>query len=107
MALARHGALCEAGWELQDAFTRAYEVLFGGEKGKLLNPTPVLVFWAFHHTMGLSMVIPMNLVYPDLAYYHELVFLLQFASFVAMMFQHYGYTLDVKTKSGLNMMKIS
>jgi len=33
-ALACHGALCEAGWELQDIVTRVHLRLFQGEKGK-------------------------------------------------------------------------
>merc|ERR1719443_1213451 len=55
--------------------------------------------------MGLSMVIPMNLLYHDDKDYHEFVFLLQAAAFAAMMLQSYGYTLNVKTKKGLFTMR--
>merc|ERR1712039_545268 len=55
--------------------------------------------------MGLSMAIPMNIMYGDSRHYHEFVFLLQFASLIAMSSQSYGYTLDVKTASGLKQMK--
>merc|ERR1711972_642132 len=51
------------------------------------------------------MVIPMNIYFPHLYYYHELVFLLQFAAFCAMASQNYGYTLDVSTQSGLIKMR--
>lgn len=106
-ACARHGGLCEAGWELQDAFERAYQILFGTEQEKAKNPLPLVLFMAFHHAMGLSMVIPMNLYYPDNAYYHEFIFLLQGAAFAACVAQNYGYSLDVKTASGLFRMKAS
>merc|ERR1712039_114114 len=56
---------------------------------------------------GLSMVIPMNMMYGDNRYYHELVLLLQGAAFVALVCQNYGYTLDVKSASGLKKMKVS
>jgi len=105
-ALACHGGLCEAGWELQDAVTRAHAVLFGDEKAKAMNPTPLLIILCLHHAMGLSMVIPMNILYRDNPYYHEFVFLLQAAAFFAMAFQNYGFTLDVKTASGLKQMKV-
>jgi len=55
--------------------------------------------------MGLSMVIPMNLLYHDNKYYHEFVFLLQAAAFAAMILQSYGYTLNVNTKEGLFRMR--
>merc|ERR1712107_221888 len=99
------GALCEAGWELQDILTRASQRIFQGEKGKNQNPFSLLAVLFVHHAMGLSMVIPMNLLYHDNKCYHEFVFLLQAAAFVAMMLQSYGYTLDVKTKKGLFTMK--
>lgn len=105
--LACHGALCEAGWEIQDTVTRIYQLLFTGEDGKKNNPIPLLVILFFHHFMGLMMVIPMNLVGRDNKYYHEGVFLLQFAALVAMGLQQYGYTLNIETTSGLIMMKIN
>lgn len=105
-AMACHGGLCEAGWELQDCLVRIYQILFGGESGKAKNPPALMVIFGLHHAMGLSMVIPMNIVYRDNVYYHELVFLLQGAAFVAMASQNYGYTLDVKTASGLTQMKV-
>lgn len=49
----------------------------------------------------------MNLYYADNRDYHEFVFLLQVAAFVAMSLQSYGYTLNVKTKAGLFKMKVS
>lgn len=105
-ALACHGALCEAGWELQDSLVRAHQVAFEGEDGKKKNPPPLMAIMAIHHAMGLSMCIPMNIYLRDNAYYHEFVFLLQFAACVALATQNYGFTLDVNTEKGLVQMKI-
>merc|ERR1711874_941888 len=55
---------------------------------------------------GMSMVLPMNMTYRANFYYHEFVFLLQFAAFAAMLCTNYGYTLDAKTASGLQQMKV-
>jgi hypothetical protein len=104
-ALACHGGLCEAGWELQDVFVRAYQVCFGTEQQKRLNPKPMLLGLVLHHAMGLGMVIPMNIVYGSNVYYHELVFLLQGAACVAMIAMQYGYTLDVHKRSDLLQMR--
>jgi len=105
--LAGHGAMCEVGWELQDVVVRAYQLVFGGSGGKAKNPTPLLVILAIHHSMGLGMAIPMNLSFASEPYYHEMVFLLQFAAAFALMTQNYGYTLDTKTASGLLRMKMA
>lgn len=53
-ALACHGALCEAGWELQDILSRLFQVCCTKE-GARNNPTALLVILGIHHTMGLSM----------------------------------------------------
>merc|ERR1712023_514681 len=105
--MACHGALCEAGWELQDILSRISQRLFQGEKGRNENPLSLLAILFVHHAMGLSMVVPMNLLYHDNKYYHEFVFLLQAAAFAAMMLQSYGYTLDVKTRKGLSQMIVT
>jgi len=105
-ALACHGGLSEAGWELQDVLVRVYQVCFGTEQQKRMNPKPLLLLLAFHHAMGLGMVIPMNMVYGSNVYYHEFVFLLQGAAFVAMVSMQYGYTLDVRKRSDLLRMRV-
>jgi len=104
-AMACHGALCEAGWEFQDLIKRSYEKTLGNEKQKKQNPAPLLVILGFHHAMGLGMVVPMNIMYGSNAFYHEFVFLLQGAAFVALAAQNYGYTLDVHTRTGLAQMR--
>lgn len=103
--LASFGALCETGWEIQDLVVRVSQILFHPE-GKIMNPPALMIILAFHHGLGMGMVIPMNVYCSSNALYHELVFLLQFAAFVAMSFQQAGYLLDIKTASGLRTMKI-
>merc|ERR1711879_87101 len=78
-----------------------------GERGRALNPWPLLATLIMHHAMGQALVIPMNLYYHDNRDYHEFVLLLQAAAFMAMALQNYGYTLDVSTKRGLMKMKIT
>jgi len=104
-AMACHGALCEAGWELQDSLARAFALAFGGAEGRSRNPPALLVVLALHHSMGLGMVLPMNASYGDSPQYHELVLLMQGAAFLAMAAQFYGWTLDVSTRSGLRQMR--
>lgn len=53
------------------------------------------------------MIIPMNLHYGSNASYHEFVFLLQFAAFVAMLSSAVGSSLDVSTPAGLFQMRLS
>lgn len=106
-SLACHGALCEAGWEVQDMVSRLWSVLSGDEQEKKKNPPTIFALVCLHHAMGLAMTIPMNLLYHDNVYYHEFVFLLQCASAFAMIMQSFGYTLDVKTADGLRWMKLS
>jgi len=106
-AMACHGALCEAGWELQDIISRLHQRSFQGVQGRKMNPLPLLAVVAVHHAMGQAMVVPMNLLYHDSPDYHEFVFLLQAAAFVAMMLQSYGYTLNVQTNEGLLQMRVS
>ena len=105
-ALAAQGALIEIGWEASDLVVRAWQLAgFEGQAGRDINP-PMLVFFAVcHHTMGTSMILPMNVYFRDNRDYHELVFLLQFGAFVAMFSQAYGYTLDVSTRGGLVRMR--
>lgn len=105
-ALACHGGLCEAGWELQDCIVRTYQIIFGGKAGKAQNPPGLLVLLLMHHAMGMGMVLPMNMKYRDNVDYHEFIALLQLAAFFVISLSNYGYILDVKTSSGLNQMRV-
>ena len=47
-----------------------------------MNPPSLLIFLFLHHSLGLGLGVPFNILYPDDALVHELVFLLQFAAAV-------------------------
>ena len=105
-SLCLHGALCEAGWEVSDTFTRLYQI-FLTKDGYKKNPA-TLVFLSFlHHMMGLTITIPMNLSFFDLHWYHEAIFTLQWAAAIALFLQYYGYTLNLELSGDLIRMKIS
>lgn len=93
--LARHGALVEVAWEIGDVCQRAYELLFGGQVGKDRNPPSILALLAIHHSMSIALVIPMNITYPHLLPYFELVFILQFVAALAILIGQYSMTLAV------------
>ena len=101
VALAIHGALCEAGWELQDGLWRLYAVTLGDAQERARNPPALLKFIVLHHLLGLSMVLPLNMVLRENALYHEGVWLLQGAAFFAIGAQTYSYTLDTRTVRGV------
>merc|ERR1712151_1053021 len=100
------GALCEVGWEISDSLQRLHQITCGGEEGKAKNPASLLVLFAMHHSCAQCLVMPMNIFYPDNAYYHEGIFLLQGAAAAAGLLQQYGYTVDITTQKGLTQMRI-
>jgi len=105
VALARHGALVELGWELQDTAQRLYERFFTAQ-GSKLHPNGMFFFLAMHHAMQWALVIPMNLYYSEVSGYHELVFMLEGAAGFAGGAMFYGYTLDVSKRSELRQMVV-
>jgi len=105
-AMARHGALCEVGWEIEDYLGRIFSRLFGGEAGKKKNPDSMMVLTGIHHVMGTMLVIPMNIYFPDCYWYFLLVFLLQGAAGSAIFFQCEGFFQDLSTSGGICMMKL-
>lgn len=102
-ALARHGALCEAGWELQDGLERMYTVLV--KKDWSMNHPEYLKMVASHHAMGLSIVIPMNMFYGDFILYHKGIFFMQGVAAAAMTFQYYAFTLNLNKRSDMIQMR--
>ena len=106
-AMARQGMLCEMGWEVQDIMMRCYEILFGGEKGRKLNPLNLMLAIMAHHSASCTSVIPMNITYPNSCYWHEGFCWVQLGSFTLLFLQQYGYTLDVEMPEELTKMKIS
>lgn len=104
-ALLRHGALCEVGWEVSDLLLRFYQLAFQGATGKAKNPPVLVIAMAVHHIMGLLMVVPMNIFFPNNYWYSSLVFVLQSAAAVGLGAQQYGFLLDISSSSGLKRMK--
>ena len=92
--LARHGALCETGWEVADCIWRFWQTKFHPDSPKVLPPV-VMAVMVLHHLTGLLMVIPMNLHFADEPLYHGLVFSLQFAAGSVTFLNAYAMTLDV------------
>jgi len=103
VAMARHGALVELGWELQDTAVRLHERFFTAQGAKA-QPNGLFFMLAMHHAMQWALVIPMNLYYSELSGYHELVFMLEGASGFAGAAMFYGYTLDTSRRSDLRRM---
>lgn len=101
VALACHGALCEGGWELQDGLERIYQI-FTDEEPLKRNPWSLRRLMAFHHALGLSSVIPVNMSqFRSSVLVHEAIFLLQGAACFALAAQQYAFTLDIGTRSGM------
>jgi len=104
--LARHGGLCEVGWEVQDYLSRWWDIIFGGPEGRARQPAAIMILMTLHHAMGTCLVVPMNVYFGSNPLYHEMIFLLQAAAFGAMGLQQYGYTLDISKRGDLVTMKI-
>jgi len=72
-----------------------------GEKGRtLVHPTPYFIKLC-HHLISFYLVVPMNLFFYDLYWYHESVFTLQFGVVVSILLKYYGYILDLKKPNEL------
>ena len=106
-AMACQANLCELGWEISDTLLRIYEIIFGGEKGRRMNPPSLMMTLMAHHTAAFLVAIPMNIHYPNNSLFHEGVCIVEFGIFVVFMCQQYGFTLDINTREGLTKMKIS
>jgi len=107
-ALARHGALCELGWETESSLIILYHIIFGGEAGRKKYPPFLTIFGlCLHHCLSLCLVIPFNIYYPDSVEVHEFICSMQLAAAVAMAMQFYGYLKDVSTYKELQKMRIS
>ena len=48
-AMARHGGLCELGFEIEDTLVILAEITFGGENGRKKNPFRKIRFLLMHH----------------------------------------------------------
>lgn len=95
--MAKQGAMCEAGWELSDGLIRGYQKFIQGRHD--LQPKALCILMAVHHTLGLTMVVPMCTYYGGHPLFHETVFLLQFAAGVALTLQQFGFMLNIAENS--------
>ena len=67
-----------------------------------MNPPSIFVILGLHHSLTLSLVIPMNLsIYRLSPEYHELVMMFQLAAACALFMQQCGFFLDISTPGGI------
>jgi len=104
-ALACHGTLAELGFEWQDLITRFWQARYGTDDQKKMNNPSVLKLILAHHIVGSTMVLPMNMYFRYSRWYVEGNVLLQFASFVSLACQQYGFTHDKSTLEGARLMR--
>lgn len=105
VALAIHGTLAELGFEWQDLITRVWQRKFGTEEQKQMNDPSILKLIFAHHMAGSVMVLPLNIWFRHSRWYVEGNILLQFASFVSLSCQQYGFTFDKNTLEGAKIMR--
>ena len=93
------GTLSDVGFDIYDSAKSSWRTFAKNHSA----PLP-LDFWivivAMHHTLALSLVLPMNSKYIQLAPYHQTVASLLLAAAVCYGAGCYKFTLNVKTKSG-------
>eukprot|EP00510_Aplanochytrium_minuta_P005471 CAMPEP_0184017912 /NCGR_PEP_ID=MMETSP0954-20121128/7824_1 /TAXON_ID=627963 /ORGANISM="Aplanochytrium sp, Strain PBS07" /LENGTH=299 /DNA_ID=CAMNT_0026299249 /DNA_START=287 /DNA_END=1186 /DNA_ORIENTATION=+ len=104
-ALARHGALFETAFELQDIGTRVYQYFYDKDFDKK-NPPMVVRMLIMHHSCGLCTVIPMNMYFGSSVLFHEAVFLLQGAAGISIGASVYCYMLDLSKNEDIFRFKI-
>mmetsp|Transcript_7051 Transcript_7051/g.22612 ORF Transcript_7051/g.22612 Transcript_7051/m.22612 type:complete len:472 (-) Transcript_7051:425-1840(-) len=106
-ALTRHAALSEVAWEIMDVCEKAHQrwIKPGGARGREEVPNSLIVILACHHTMAMTMVLPVNFFYSDARGYAALVFSLQFAAGVSLVISAYVFSLDAKQPSQLVQMQ--
>lgn len=98
--LARWGALVEVGWEVTDLAERWYQRLCTKD-GHIFQPAALLALACLHHPLACCLVIPMNICYPTMPLYFQMVFLLMFAASSALFVSNWAQTLDVSSTGGL------
>jgi len=103
-ALMRQGALTELAFELTDYMENIYKRFSDPEYFKETFSPTLLAIMTCHHLMG-TMVIPMNLYYPNERYYGMMVFSLQLTAGVSYLCSQYAYTLDVTQHKDLLQMR--
>ncbi|KAL3909330.1 MAG: hypothetical protein SGILL_008127, partial [Bacillariaceae sp.] len=103
--LLQDGLLClsivsEMGWEIGDLMGWIYERYFT-KGGKVKVPIGLVIMMALHHSLNMTLGIPMIMNYRDDHHFHWLVFDLQAAAAVALAVQEYTKLLDVSKPNQL------
>lgn len=92
--------LSEMGWEIGDLLGWIYERYFT-KGGKKKVPIGLVIMMAMHHSLNMTLGIPMIMNYRDNHHFHWLVFDLQAAAAVALAVQEYTKLLDVSKPNQL------
>ena len=79
---------------------------FLGRLGWEKNPAAMMVLTILHHTLSVSMVIPMNHAYIELDDYRFICFSLLFAAAVCFSLNSYKMTLDVTVRADFVVFKV-
>jgi len=102
-SLACLGILIEMGWEIQDLCTMLFYLFFMGEEGKKKYPMIGVIVLVFHHGLTCTLGLPAILTYRHTPELHRLIFDLQFAGGLMILFGSASRTLDVTKKKDLRM----
>mmetsp|Transcript_1729 Transcript_1729/g.4043 ORF Transcript_1729/g.4043 Transcript_1729/m.4043 type:complete len:410 (-) Transcript_1729:421-1650(-) len=100
-SLACLGIMTEMGWEIQDLCTMYFYRIFLGKEGEKKYPNVYVVLLSLHHSLTCVMGLPVILRYRDLPEVHRLVFDLQFAGGLMLLFGEITRPLDVTKKNEL------
>ena len=100
-SLACLGIMTEMGWEIQDLCTMYFYRIFLGKEGEKKYPNAYVVLLSLHHSLTCVMGLPVILRYRDLPEVHRLVFDLQFAGGLMVLFGEITRPLDVTKKNEL------
>jgi len=98
------GGLVDVSLDVYDIFKKSVQIFLPSFSSKLFTGTcPLNVFiimCCLHHPLAMFMVMPMNLHYPYLVPYHQIVCSLLLAAGICFMAGQYKFTLDTKTVDG-------
>ena len=99
-SLACLGVLSEMGWELSD-MADIFITRTTLPDGKERMPNNMLAIWAIHHSMTLTLGLPMVLKYRELRELHLLTFNLQWAAAIAIGVNEFTKCLDLSKRRQL------
>jgi len=104
------GGLTDVAFDVFDIFKKSVQIFVPSLSSKLFRGTcPISVFvimCCMHHPLAMLMVVPMNLRYPYLEPYHQIVCALLLAAGICFLAGQYKFTLDTKTVGGFYRYKL-